>query len=64
MVLDAKIVTAPEAGRVIAYLVERLRIGTLNIAGPRQSEWEGGYDYACAALENFLRATFHKGGTG
>jgi hypothetical protein len=34
--------------------VDENGIGTLNIAGPRQSEWPGGYDYAFRALDIFL----------
>ena len=30
-------------------------IEILNIAGPRQSEWPEGYDYAVAVLDKFVR---------
>ena len=41
---------------MIKYFVQRVNIDTLNVAGPRKSEWPGGYDYAFAALEKFLEA--------
>ena len=54
VLLDAQIIAPGEAGKVIKYFVERVNIDTLNIAGPRESEWPGGYPYAFEALEKFL----------
>jgi hypothetical protein len=54
LLLDAQIVAPQEAGKMVRYFVQRLKINTLNVAGPRQSEWPGGYVYAFAALEKFL----------
>ena len=54
VLLDAEMVAPGEAGKIIKYFVQTVRIETLNIAGPRQSEWSGGYDYAFAALEKFF----------
>ena len=35
-------------------LSRKHKIDILNVAGPRQSEWPEGYDYAYRALEIFL----------
>ena len=59
LLLDAQIIAPQEAGKVIKYFVEKVKIETLNVAGPRQSGWPEGYDYAFAALEKFLEATGH-----
>jgi hypothetical protein len=56
VLLDAQIVAPQEAGKVIKYFVQRVNFDTLNVAGPRESEWPGGYDYAFAALDKFLEA--------
>ena len=39
---------------MIADFVGENKIGILNVAGPRQSEWPEGYDYAFRALDIFL----------
>ena len=57
VLLDAQIIAPQEAGKVIKYFVERVKIDTLNVAGPRESDWPGGYDYAFTALEKFLEGT-------
>ena len=54
LLLDAQIIAPSEAGRVIKFFVQKVKIETLNVAGPRQSEWPEGYDYACAAFEEFF----------
>ena len=54
--IDASKTAADEAARSIADFVRENNIHTLNVAGPRQSEWPGGYDYASRALNNFLDA--------
>jgi hypothetical protein len=54
LLLDAQIIAPQEAGKLISYFVDTLKIHTLNVAGPRQSEWSGGYDYASAALDKFV----------
>jgi hypothetical protein len=47
-------VSAPRAAEMISDFVRDQKIATLNIAGPRQSEWPGGYDYTLGVLEIFL----------
>jgi Circularly permutated YpsA SLOG family len=52
--IDAAKVSADEAAQLIVDLVRTHKIDVLNVAGPRQSEWPGGYDYASEALHKFL----------
>jgi hypothetical protein len=52
--IDAAKHSAENAARLIADLVRENKIDVLNIAGPRQSEWPEGYEYAFRALEIFL----------
>jgi hypothetical protein len=54
--IDAAKVSADAAARLIVDLVREHKIDILNVAGPRQSEWAAGYDYAFRALENFLNS--------
>jgi hypothetical protein len=44
-----------DAARLIADFVRKNKIDILNVAGPRQSEWPEGYDYATRALNAFLK---------
>jgi hypothetical protein len=54
--IDASNVSSEKAALLIADFVRENNIRTLNVAGPRQSEWPEGYDYAYWALDNFLDA--------
>ena len=64
--IDASKISAKGAAKLIADFVRKNRIDILNIAGPRQSEWQEGYDYASRALEIFLTSCSHRpmGGQG
>ena len=53
--LDASKIPTEEAARSVADFVRNQKINILNVAGPRQSEWPEGYDYAFRALDIFLR---------
>jgi hypothetical protein len=53
--IDASRLATQNAAKLIADFVHRNKIGVLNIAGPRQSEWPGGYDYASRVLSAFLK---------
>lgn len=53
--IDAAKKPAEEAAKSILDFVRERKIDILNVAGPRQSEWPGGYDYAFRMLEIFLR---------
>ena len=52
--IDALKISADGALKLICDFVHRNNIGVLNVAGPRQSEWGKGYDYAFRVIEAFL----------
>ncbi len=54
--IDASHVSTEKAMQLIDSFVRENNISTLNVAGPRASEWPSGYDYAFRALDNFLDA--------
>ena len=51
VLFDAAKTPAEQAGRAIADFVRKHEINILNVAGPRQTEWAEGYDYAFRALD-------------
>ncbi|MFN2540833.1 MAG: putative molybdenum carrier protein [Chthoniobacterales bacterium] len=55
-IIDAGKTSPEEAARVIGNFMRQHTIDILNVAGPRQSEWPGGYDFAVAALNIFLNS--------
>jgi hypothetical protein len=52
--IDASKLPADGAAKLIADFVRENKIGILNIAGPRQSEWPAGYEYATRTLDTFF----------
>jgi hypothetical protein len=52
--IDASKFSAEGAAKLIADFVGENKIGILNVAGPRQSEWPAGHEYATRTLEIFL----------
>ena len=54
--IDASKISAQGAAKVITDFVGENKIGILNVAGPRQSEWPEGYNYTFRALDIFLAA--------
>jgi hypothetical protein len=52
--IDASKIPTEEAASLIADFVAKHQINILTVAGPRESEWPEGYDYAYRALEAFL----------
>jgi hypothetical protein len=52
--IDAAKISAEDAAKLIAGFVRDHEIEILNVAGPRQSEWPQGHDYAVRVLERFL----------
>jgi hypothetical protein len=52
--IDAAQISTEDAARLIVDLVREHRIEILNVAGPRQSQWAEGYDYALRVLDIFL----------
>jgi hypothetical protein len=58
--IDGSKISVKEAARSIADFVRHNKIDILNVAGPRQTEWPEGYDYAYRALDNFLNSITSK----
>ena len=56
LLVDAFSVSGEDAANLIGEFVSKNKIDILNLAGPRQSEWADGYNYASRALDNFLSA--------
>jgi Circularly permutated YpsA SLOG family len=54
--IDASKIRAEDAANLITDFVRAKEIKILNVAGPRQSEWPEGYEYAFRVLERFLTA--------
>ena len=54
--IDAAVTSTEKAAEGITKFVREHKIDILNVAGPRQSEWRDGYDYAFRALEIFLNS--------
>jgi hypothetical protein len=54
--IDASKISTEKAATSIADLVRKHKINILNVAGPRQSEWPEGYDYAYGVLEAFVNS--------
>ena len=52
--IDASKISAKVGAKLISDFVREHKIDVLNVAGPRQSEWSEGYDYAYRALNAFL----------
>ncbi len=52
--INAANISSQEAAQSMVDFVREHKIDTLNVAGPRQSEWPEGYEYAFRALEIFL----------
>jgi Circularly permutated YpsA SLOG family len=53
--IDASKISAGGAASLIANFVGNNKVGILNVAGPRQSEWPEGYDYASRVMSAFLK---------
>jgi putative molybdenum carrier protein len=58
--IDATQVSAEDAANLISDFSRKHKLGLLNAAGPRQSEWLEGYDYAFRALDGFARTIMSK----
>jgi len=52
--INAAEVSVERVAELVAEFVREAKISTLNVAGPRQSEWPQGYAYAFRALDIFL----------
>lgn len=62
--IDASRVSAADAAKLIFDFVRKHKIEILNFAGPRQSEWREGYEYAFRALDRFLKSITSKSMSG
>ena len=58
--IDASKLSTEKAARSIVNLVRKHTINILNVAGPRQSEWPEGYNYAFRVLEAFVNSITSK----
>jgi hypothetical protein len=56
LLIDAARTDAATAAQMLASFMRERRIATLNVAGPRASEWRVGYNYVTRALELFFAA--------
>ena len=54
--IDASRIASEDAAMLIADFVGKNKIGILSVAGPRQSEWLEGYDYASQVLNAFVNS--------
>jgi Circularly permutated YpsA SLOG family len=54
--IDADKISTKKAAQLISDFVRENKIEILNVAGPRQSEWPEGYEYASRALDFFLNS--------
>jgi hypothetical protein len=52
--IDAAKIPAERAAELIAEFVREEKVTTLNVAGPRASEWRDGYDYTFRAMDIFF----------
>jgi hypothetical protein len=59
-IIDASKISAEDAAKLIAGFVRNHKVAILNVAGPRESEWAEGYDYAFRALEIFVNSITSK----
>ena len=56
--IDASRISVEDAAKLIGDFVRENKIGILNVAGPRQSEWPEGYDYASRVMSAFFKLLF------
>ena len=57
LLLDAADISVERAADMVAEFVRQHKIATLNVAGPRKSEWRGGYDHAFHVIDRFLSSS-------
>jgi hypothetical protein len=56
LLIDASKIPIEEAAKLIADFVREKQIDILNVAGPRESEWPEGYEYASLGLDILLNS--------
>jgi len=52
--IDGSTISTGDAAKLIADFVRKNKVGILNVAGPRQSEWPEGYDRTFRVLDRSL----------
>ena len=57
--IDGSRISAEDAAKLLSDFVRKHEIKILNVAGPRESEWPEGYDYAFRTLKIFLELCSH-----
>jgi hypothetical protein len=58
--IDASEISAEDGAKLICDFVRKHKIDILDVAGPRQTEWPEGYDYASRALEIFVTSCSYR----
>ena len=58
--IDASQISPENGAELISDFICKHKIEILNVAGPRQSEWPEGYDYAFRALDAFAKSITSK----
>src|SRR3954452_16069827 len=56
LAIDAAATPADQALSALKRFVQSHPISTLNVAGPRETEWPRGYQYVFGVLESWLRS--------
>lgn len=54
ILIDASTTDPNKAAALIHEFVREQKIEVLNVAGPRESDWPRGYEYALRVLETFI----------
>jgi putative molybdenum carrier protein len=56
LLIDANNIATDEAVVTLVEFVRSNEVEVLNVAGPRESEWPAGYDFAHALLQKFFES--------
>lgn len=54
--INADGLDGPKAAELVRRFIDTYQPGSINVAGPRKSQWPGGYDYAYRVLRTVLAA--------
>ena len=58
--IDGSKISVDDAAKLIADFLRYNKIDILNVAGPRQSEWPEGYEYASRVMDIFMTRCSHR----
>jgi len=56
MLVDAQRYTVEQAARATLDFIQEFEVEVLNVAGPRSSQWDGGYPYTYRCIESIIKA--------